>query len=199
MSDMNETTKAETNRDRVRRLLIEPLTRDGMRFPREVSDEVQRKRLDQMADDLGHMSDGNLVRLRLCLRSKGGGSAKCFWPGRVTIVGFAEVAASRAPFRTIHACAAGLPLQRAARRRRYRGGWWPSSCFFRAPQAPAVRAGAHAAHRAEGCRDGGACRTHRGSRGSGAVSSPDDVAWIVWYRQVHDMLLSWLTEEGEAA
>ena len=84
MSDMNETTKAETNRDRVRRLLIEPLTRDGMRFPREVSDEVQRKRLDQMADDLGHMSDANLVRLRLCLRSKGGGSAKCFWPGRVT-------------------------------------------------------------------------------------------------------------------
>ena len=33
----------------------------------------------------------------------------------------------------------------------------------------------------------------------GVVSSPDDVAWIVWYRQVHDMLLSWLTEEGEAA
>lgn len=86
----------ETKRDRVRRLLIDPLTHDGMRFKRGTPPHEERRRLDQMADDLAYLTDENLNRLRLCLRTKGEGGSRNFWPCRITILSFAEFAQPRA-------------------------------------------------------------------------------------------------------
>jgi hypothetical protein len=85
-----ETTAPESKRARVRRLLIEPLTSQGMRFKHGTAVEVQRKRLDRMADDLGYMHDDALVVLRRCLLRNGEGVKKCFWPERVSYLGYAH-------------------------------------------------------------------------------------------------------------
>ena len=85
----------ETKRDRVRRLLIDKLKADGMRFERGTSVEDQQRRLDRMADDLSYMADERLGWLRDCLRTKGEGSKRNFWPSRVTVLAYAELAQSR--------------------------------------------------------------------------------------------------------
>tara|TARA_R110002049_G_scaffold23545_10_gene83662 strand:- start:47988 stop:48599 length:612 start_codon:yes stop_codon:yes gene_type:complete len=86
----SEAAPPETNRARVRRLFIDPLTRDGMRFEHVTKPEAKRRKLDQMADDLGYLSDESLRVLAACMRTKGEGAKKVFWPSRVSILGFAE-------------------------------------------------------------------------------------------------------------
>jgi len=80
----------EAKRARVRRLLIEPLQAAGLCYPKKVSDEVQRKRLAALADDLTYMSDAGLKALQQSMLTKGEGSAKKFWPERITFIGWAE-------------------------------------------------------------------------------------------------------------
>ena len=58
----------ETNRARVRRLFIDPLVKEGMRFKHHTSAEDQRRKLDQMADDLGYLSDESLRVMAACMR-----------------------------------------------------------------------------------------------------------------------------------
>lgn len=84
------TTKAESKRDRVRRLLIHPLEADGFRKRKAVPDEMHRAFLDRVADHLSYMSDSQLGLLRAMLSSKGEGSARHFWPCFATIHGWAE-------------------------------------------------------------------------------------------------------------
>ncbi len=90
----------ETNRARVRRLFIDPLVKDGMRFKHHTSAEDQRRKLDQMADDLGYLSDESLRVLAACMRTKGEGTNKVFWPSRISILGFAE-ARERMPLQDV--------------------------------------------------------------------------------------------------
>lgn len=82
--------KTETKRDRVRRLLIHPLEKDGMRKRHRTPDEVHRAFLDRIADTLSYMSDVNLGLFHKILVSKGEGAEKHFWPSYVTIRGWAE-------------------------------------------------------------------------------------------------------------
>jgi hypothetical protein len=82
----------ETRRGRVRTALM----RLGFRFPKGTTDEDAKRRLDRICDDLAYLSDESLRRLVGALRTKGEGSAKCFWPCRATFVGFAEVVQPRA-------------------------------------------------------------------------------------------------------
>jgi hypothetical protein len=82
--------KTETGRDRVRRLFTSKMTDSGMRFRKAVSADDQRRKLDQFADDLAYMTDKGLTALASCMRTKGEGSARDFWPSRVSILGFAE-------------------------------------------------------------------------------------------------------------
>lgn len=84
------TTKAETKRDRVRRLLIHPLEKDGMRKRHRTPDEMHRAFLDRIADTLSYMSDVKLRLFQKILVSKGEGAEKHFWPSYVTIRGWAE-------------------------------------------------------------------------------------------------------------
>lgn len=82
----------ETKRDRVRRLLLDPL---GFRWPKGTDEAEGRRTLDGIADELAYMTDASLEALRGILAPKGEGSSRCFWPARATFVGFAEVVQPR--------------------------------------------------------------------------------------------------------
>lgn len=82
----------ETNRDRVRRMLLEPL---GFRHPKKADEAEVRKRLDRIADDLAYLSDFSLKVLKDILATKGQGSERCFWPDHATFIGFAELVQPR--------------------------------------------------------------------------------------------------------
>ncbi|HBM60862.1 MAG TPA: hypothetical protein DD444_16945 [Citreicella sp.] len=88
MTEVQTTT--ETNRDRVRRLLIEPLARRGFRFAKGTPPEEQTKRLNDLADSMGYLSDESLRVLEQCMRAKGQGSSRCFWPDLASFEGYAE-------------------------------------------------------------------------------------------------------------
>ncbi|MCA0945870.1 hypothetical protein LCM08_13200 [Salipiger pacificus] len=85
-----QTTTTETNRDRVRRLLIAPLQARGFRFPKGTEQSEQVKRLDAIADSMGYLGDESLRVLEQCMRAKGQGSARCFWPELASFEGYAE-------------------------------------------------------------------------------------------------------------
>lgn len=78
----------ETNRDRVRRLLFQPL---GFRHPKAMTEADGRAILDGIADDLAYMADDKLEALARMLRPHGQGSARNFWPDRATFIGLAHV------------------------------------------------------------------------------------------------------------
>lgn len=86
----SETDQTESKRDRVRRLLLDPLAEYGFRFKRGVTEDEAKAKLAQIADDLVYMSDEGLRAMFLSMRSKGGGSNRDFWPTRASFVGFAE-------------------------------------------------------------------------------------------------------------
>lgn len=92
---MEDVTKTETQRDRVRRLLIGPLQELGFRFKKGTTDEDAARRLATLCDDMAYLSDVALERLALALRDKGEGSARCFWPERATFIAFAQMAQPR--------------------------------------------------------------------------------------------------------
>lgn len=79
---------SESNRDRVRRLLFQPL---GFRFARGVDPAAGRLALDQIADELAYLGDDDLAVLGRMLRVHGQGSARDLWPERATFVGTAHL------------------------------------------------------------------------------------------------------------
>lgn len=92
---MSEAREFQTKRDRVRRLLLEPLEAIGFRFQRGTDPEEARKRLDRLADDLAYMSDENLRRLFEAMRTKGEGKSRDFWPTHAAFVALAQIAQPR--------------------------------------------------------------------------------------------------------
>lgn len=95
MSSDPTTTPTESGRDRVRRLLIDPLAEAGFRHPIRTPEDKARAHLDRIADALGYMSDANLARLRAVLQTKGAGAARDFWPSLACVLGWAEVVQPR--------------------------------------------------------------------------------------------------------
>lgn len=81
-----ETT--ETKRDRVRRLVFDPL---GFRFPKGTDEAKGRAMLAGIADELAYMADDKLSALARMLRPQGQGSARAFWPERATFIAFAHM------------------------------------------------------------------------------------------------------------
>lgn len=201
MSEQAQTDAAapkEANRARVRRLFIEPLVRDGMRFKHGTSDEDQRRRLDQMADDLGYLSDDSLSVLAACMVSKGEGSNRVFWPSRVSILSFAEAREPR-PMEDVPGLrswfisaagrtAAGIPGRLIA-----------EFSFWKRHKRPPLgdreweavnRNAAGFSRRVELIRD----RMARGVR-----VDEVDAQWLGRYEQTEAMLRAWLAETGDAA
>jgi hypothetical protein len=83
-------SEPETKRDRVRRLLIQPLTEKGFKKPGNVKADGHRVVLDKLADDLAYMSDHSLHVLHDMLKSKGQGRDHDVWPARATVLFLAE-------------------------------------------------------------------------------------------------------------
>lgn len=81
------TEPTESNRERVRRILLGPL---GFRSPKGTAPEAERMLLDGVADDLAYLTDGDLLVLLRMLAVHGEGAAKCFWPPKATFVGLAH-------------------------------------------------------------------------------------------------------------
>lgn len=88
-------TTEETGRGRVRRMLLDPMADMGFRHRRGTDPDKARDALDRIADDLAYMSDTGLARMLDCLRTKGEGADRNFWPSRATILGYAEFAERR--------------------------------------------------------------------------------------------------------
>lgn len=89
---MQDSDHHETKRDRVRRLLLDPL---GFRFPKGTDPEEAKKVLNRIADDLAYMADERLRALRDMMASKGQGTARNFWPDHASFIGFAELVEPR--------------------------------------------------------------------------------------------------------
>ncbi|QQA43943.1 hypothetical protein [Pelagovum pacificum] len=91
-TDSTPTQTAETKRDRVRRLLLEPL---GFRKSANVTAERQKAILDQVCDELAYLSDEGLARVREALQAKGQGKARDCWPELASFRAYAEMAEPR--------------------------------------------------------------------------------------------------------
>ena len=190
--------RKEANRERVRRLVIEPLAARGFRFAKGVADEDQRKALDGLADLIGYMSDGGLRVLEESLRTKGEGSQRCFWPSHATIGGLAEAFESR-PLDELpgllrwFASEAGR-LALADERLVAEYLFWKSK--KRPPVSPQDRklVADHAAEmrsKAERIRD-------RISRGVAPLF--DDGEWLAWFDKTEAKVKGYLAQhQGEAA
>lgn len=87
--------RSETKRDRVRRLLLTPLEEIGFRWKRGTDPDKAQNRLDRLADELAYLSDRDLVRLFECMRTKGQGATRNFWPDHATFIAFAQDAEGR--------------------------------------------------------------------------------------------------------
>ena len=190
--------KKEANRERVRRMVIEPLTMRGFRFAKGTSDEDQRKQLDGLADLIGYMTDGGLRALEECLRTKGEGAQRCFWPSYATIGGLAEAFEAR-PLEELpgllrwFASEAGR-LALADERLVAEYLFWKSK--KRPPVSPQDRkiVADHAVEmrsKAERIRD-------RISRGVAPLF--DDGEWLAWFDKTEAKVRAYLSEhQGEAA
>lgn len=191
------TDVAESKRARVRRMLIEPLQEQGMRFERTVPAETQRKRLDRMADDLAYMCDDALVVLRRCLLRNGEGTAKCFWPKRVSYLGFAHGFESRSIeddpamlgwFASAAGKAAqGVPGRLVAEFEFWCENWRPpvSDKEWRAVAAKATKNLNRLAY----------CEPREAE---GILRDPDDIAWLKEYRTKAEKVARWIGK-GAAA
>lgn len=195
--------KAETGRDRVRRLFIDPLTSDGMRFKHGTPPDAQRKRLDQMADDLGYLSDAGLAVMRGAVQVKGEGAAKCFWPSRVLILQLAQAFQPRPmaqmPGLRSWFCSAAGPAAAAVP-----GRLIAEYQFWQRKLHPPFRADTSegAQHRRMIATDAARIAERQGRlterEARGALSDPADIAWLDGVRRTEAMIKGWMDQEGTA-
>jgi hypothetical protein len=87
-----DSAQGESNRARVRRLLLDPL---GFRFPRGVDEAAQRRFLDTVADEAAHLTDADLSVVLGMLKTRGGGKDRNLWPDMATVRGFAHLVRPR--------------------------------------------------------------------------------------------------------
>lgn len=85
----------ESERGRVRRIVIDPLSNGGMRFKKGTDPAKAAEDLARIADELKRLSDSQLVSMRNWMEVNGGGSARCFWPSFVSIAGMAQMLVPR--------------------------------------------------------------------------------------------------------
>lgn len=199
MMDTNDATApAETKRDRVRRLFIDPLQADGLRFKHGTPPEDQRRKLDQMADDLSYLSDDKLRVLRVCMRSKGEGAKGVFWPSRVSILKFAEAAQPRPlvelpGFHSWFASAAGHAAAAVPGRLLAEYQFWTKHKHppFDDQHKRLVTT------RAREIAERFVLLAER--EGRGALSDPADIAWLSNARHREAMLRDLIARTGDAA
>ncbi|WP_146592217.1 hypothetical protein [Puniceibacterium confluentis] len=85
------TDRTETNRGRVRRLLIDPMNELGYQRPAGVKADPWSAELDKLCDDLAYMGDHDLVVLFQMIRTKGQGRLRKEWLRRGAMLTFAQI------------------------------------------------------------------------------------------------------------
>lgn len=171
------TDTPESNRDRVRRVLIEPL---GFRFPRGTEEDAQRKALDALADELAHMSETDLQVLAAILRPRGQGKDRNLWPDRATIRAFAHEVRPR-------------PLDHEPALLRWfgsvegpraiaEGTLVETAQYFARNLAPPVTEGARRVIRAKAEEAARRLRIVEERRATGRPVDPQEAEWARWYR-----------------
>lgn len=168
--------QAETNRGRVRRLLLDPL---GFRSPRGTAPEAERKFLDALADELGYMRDAELQVLAGMLRSKGGGSARNFWPDLASFRGFAELVAPRplAQMPKLLSWFGSVEGPKAAAE----GTLVETYAYLERNKVPPASDGARRMVREEAAKNAHRLRVIEDRRRAGAPVTGAEAEWARWY------------------
>lgn len=194
---MIEAEATETKRDRVRRLVLHPLIADGMRFRHGTAEDVQRKHLDRLADELSYMSDKGLEAVRIWMRSHGDGAQRTFWPSMVAVLSTAEAFEPRA-LEELPALARwfGSEAGRAALagdRLVAEFLFWQK---FKRPPVAAQEKAKVAARAADWSRRVTLIE-ERVARGLSPLY--DDEEWLRWYRSIEARVKALVDQRGEAA
>lgn len=183
----------ESNRARVRRLLLAPL---GFRSPKGTSAEAEREMLDAVADELAYLADEDLAVLVRVLAPHGAGTAKCFWPDRATFTGFAHMVRAR-------------PLIEDPKLLR----WWASVegqrmvqagtlvetyQYFEDRRAPPVKPGAMAIIAEQARKNAHRLTVAEEKERLGIALPAEDLAWRQWYLGRRDYLTA-LVDQARAA
>lgn len=190
---MNDGQASETNRARVRRLLLSPL---GFRRPKAVSEEDQARILDQVCDDLGYLSDEGLRRVEQMLRTKGQGSSKNWWPDLATFRAYAEYAEPR-------------PIEELPALRRWFGSiegpkaiaqgtvveTWQ---WFVRKKVPPVKPQDRQLVRERAAENARRLQLVEERGRAGRVVDPSEAEWASWYRAQHDRLAAMIADERGA-
>lgn len=175
-----ETTpdRGETNRARVRRLLLDPL---GFRWPKTADAEAGARALDALADELAYMADAGLTVLAGILASKGEGSARCFWPPVATFRGFAELVQPR----PVASMPALLRWFRSVEgpKARAEGTLVETFAYFERHKAPPVTDGARRMVQVEAEANARRLRIVTEKRAAGIAVSPEDADWARAYQE----------------
>ena len=185
-------------RDKVRRCFIDKMAEAGMRFQHRTSAEDQRRKLDQMADDLAHMSEDNLNRLFVCLRSKGAGSRGDFWPPRVTILKYAEDAQPR-PTEEIRGLQSWFISQAGRDAATVPGRLVAEFDFWTSHKHPPMSADQKRMVASYAGRDAARADRLDERRARGALEVGADQLWLDQYRAKEAKLIGWVSEREVAA
>ena len=196
--DRADQTQTETKRDRVRRLLIQPLADRGFRFKAGTPAERQRELLDQLADDMAYLSDESLQVLEQCMRAKGEGTSRCFWPSLATFDGFAQAREPR-PLGELPAVLRWFAS--AAGRAALDGDRLVAEyLFWQRHRRPPVRQLEQQAVAEEAARINRQAEAIRDRRDRGGAPTSDDLAWLAWHDDLLARVRSYLRAvEGDAA
>ena len=163
-----------SNRD----LLFAPL---GFRFPRGTEAEKGRAMLNRIADDLAYLSDASLATLQAMLRTKGEGTARCFWPPRVPFLAIAayiqprpveDIPALRSWFGSVEgpkAAASGILVE--------------TFLFIEARKLPPVADGAMRQITAQARENARRLLIVDERTAAGLSVAPDELAFARWYRE----------------
>lgn len=177
ITDSTGDTRPETQRGRVRRLLLDPL---GFRFKRGTDAATAQARLDQIADDVAYLTDDQLQVLEGMLRTKGQGADRAFWPEAATFRGFAEIIHPRSiedvpALRRWFASVEGPKAQAE-------GTLVETAAYFEHYKVPTAKPGARKAIADRAAQNQRRLTIVAERRAAGLVNDPDDLAFERWYQ-----------------
>ena len=193
---VEQTTKTETKRDRVRRILIHPLTEWGFRKPGNVTEEKHRKFLVDLADGLAYLSDEQLERLREFLKTKGEGKDRRGWPRMATITPLAEAVAPR-PLEEIPVIASWFGSARGPQALE-EGTLVAEFQFVTKFKRPPLHDGEWRLIRGRASEHDSNKRV-REDRVRRGVADQDDRQWLAWYSKLEARAMALLPEQGQGA
>ncbi|MGR3376044.1 hypothetical protein [Salipiger abyssi] len=189
-----QSSKAETKRDRVRRLLIHPLAEWGFRKPGDVREDRHAKFLTDLADALAYLDDDKLVTLRETLKYRGEGRDRRGWPRMATIATLAEALAPR-PLEEIPVIASWFGSARGPKARE-EGTLVAEFLYLTKFKRPPLNDGDWRMVRGKAQALDSDFRV-KSDRERRQVASEDDRQWLDWYRQVETRALALLPTVGE--